>query len=212
MKKAAVYVHGKGGNADEAEFYKPLFPEFEVMGFDYKSTAPWDAKNEFLNFFNDLREKYDSTVLVANSIGAFFAMNSLSLKQLDKAMLISPVVDMEKLIKNMMISANVTEDELFLKKEILTKFGETLSWDYLSYVREHPIKWDVPTDILYGELDNLTSYDTVSEFACSIGAAVTVMKGGEHWFHTDEQLRFLSDWILRCVQVKKITQFIAMKV
>ncbi len=113
MKKAAVYVHGKGGNADEAEFYKPLFPEFEVMGFDYKSTAPWDAKNEFLNFFNDLREKYDSTVLVANSIGAFFAMNSLSLKQLDKAMLISPVVDMEKLIKNMMISANVTEDELF---------------------------------------------------------------------------------------------------
>lgn len=79
-------------------------------------------------------------------------------------------------------------------------------------MREHPIKWDVPTHILYGELDNLTPYDTVSEFACSIGVAVTVMKGGEHWFHTDEQLRFLSDWILRCVQVKKITQFIAMKV
>ena len=23
---------------------------------------------------------------------------------------------------------------------------------------------------------------------------VTVMKGGEHWFHTEEQMRFIDDW------------------
>ena len=31
MKNLVVYVHGKGGSADEAEHYRPLFPGFEVI-------------------------------------------------------------------------------------------------------------------------------------------------------------------------------------
>ncbi len=27
-----LYVHGKGGNAEESEHYKPLFPADEVIG------------------------------------------------------------------------------------------------------------------------------------------------------------------------------------
>lgn len=34
MRKLAVYVHGKGGNATESEHYKPLLPEYDVIGFD----------------------------------------------------------------------------------------------------------------------------------------------------------------------------------
>lgn len=30
MKKL-VYVHGKNGNAAEAEHYKPFFPEYDVI-------------------------------------------------------------------------------------------------------------------------------------------------------------------------------------
>ena len=108
----------------------------------------------------------------------------------------SAVVDMEKLIGNMMMWANVTEQELVEKSEIPTDFGETLSWSYLCYVREHPISWRVPTRILYGEKDNLTSIETISTFAKKVGAALTVMPNGEHWFHTEEQMRFLDDWIL----------------
>ncbi len=26
-------------------------------------------------------------------------------------------------------------------------------------------------------------------------AALTVMEGGEHWFHTEQQMQFLDDWI-----------------
>ena len=63
-------------------------------------------------------------------------MNAFSDKQIDKAMFISPVVDMENLITNMMKWANVTENELRDKKTISTEFGETLSWEYLCYVRE----------------------------------------------------------------------------
>ena len=66
---------------------------------------------------------------------------------------------------------------------------------YLTYVKEHPIKWEVPTSILYGRNDNLTSYDTIMKFADDHHAKLTVMTGGEHWFHTEEQMRFLDEWI-----------------
>ena len=100
----------------------------------------------------------------------FFAMSALGKEQVDKAFFISPIVNMEKLILYMMGSARVTEYELYRKKYIRTEFGETLSWEYLCYVREHPIEWQVPTYILYGGKDNLTSMETISQFAKCIGA------------------------------------------
>lgn len=94
-----------------------------------------------------------------------------------------------------MIWANVTEAELEAKGAIQTEFGEDLSLDYLSYIRSHPIKWNVPTQILYGEKDQLTSLATMKEFAEKHHAGLTVMENGEHWFHTEEQMAFLDAWI-----------------
>lgn len=102
---------------------------------------------------------------------------------------------MEQLICNMMQWANVSEAELAEKLEISTTFGETLSWKYLCYVREHPISWKIPTRILYGEKDALTSMETIKAFAEKNNAELTVMPGGEHWFHTKEQMQFLDYWI-----------------
>ncbi len=195
MDKAILYIHGKGGNPKEAEYYKALFKEYDVVGFDYFSQSPWEAKKEFPELFDHLCGAYKSVTIIANSIGAFFTMSALADRKIEKAYFISPVVDMESLIQNMMQWANVTEDDLQKQKEIPTSFGETLSWEYLCYVREHPVAWTVPTNILYGEKDSLTSYETISAFADRIGAALTVMENGEHWFHTKEQMEFLSDWI-----------------
>lgn len=200
MKNRIVHVHGKGGSAEEAEHYRTLFPEAEVIGFDYHAQTPWEAREEFPQFFAEQRKHCDHLTLIANSIGAFFAMSSLDGTLIDQARFISPVVDMEKLIGNMMMWANVTELELAEKSEIPTQFGETLSWPYLCYVREHPIVWQVPTRILYGENDNLTTLESMSAFTKQVGAELTVMPGGEHWFHTEEQMRFLDDWILRDFQ------------
>ena len=80
-------------------------------------------------------------------------------------MFISPIVDMEKLILNIMIWSNVTEEELHKEKVIETSFGETLSWEYLSYARTHPIIWEIPTNILYAANDNMVSLETMTEFA-----------------------------------------------
>ena len=195
MKHLVVYVHGKGGNADEAEHYRPLFPGDEVVGFDYRARTPWDAREEFPRFFDPLRAERGPLTLIANSIGAFLSMSALSERQIDRALFISPIVDMEKLISDMMAWANVTEDELRARREIQTEFGETLSWDWLCDVRRHPLRWTVPTRILYGERDNLTPPETMTAFAARIGAPLTVMPGGEHWFHTPDQMAFLDRWI-----------------
>ena len=192
MKNTAVlYIHGKGGNAAEAEHYRSLFPDAEVIGFDYKAETPWDAAPEFAAFVAGLGHEH--IVLIANSVGAYFSMNSGIAERIERAFLISPIVSMEKLIESMMTWANVTERQLEAEKTIETAFGETLSWDYLSYVRAHPIAWDVPTEILYGETDNLQSLDTVRSFAETHNAGLTVMPGGEHWFHTPEQIKFLDN-------------------
>jgi pimeloyl-ACP methyl ester carboxylesterase len=195
MKPLVIYVHGKGGNADEALHYKSLFSEADVLGFDYKAETPWDAKKEFPVYFDSVVAGYDEVILIANSIGAFFSMNSLGDKPIKQAYFISPMVNLEKLICDMMKWAGVSEEELREKKTVPTNFGETLSWEYLCYVRENPIKWRIPTKILYGSNDNLTSLETMREFAQKIGAPLTVMDGGEHWFHTVEQMAFLDKWI-----------------
>ena len=44
MDKAVIYIHGKGGNAEEAIHYKPLFSDCDVIGLDYTAQFPWEAK------------------------------------------------------------------------------------------------------------------------------------------------------------------------
>ena len=102
---------------------------------------------------------------------------------------------MERLILSMLKAAGEDEEDLRRKKEIPTSFGETLSWEYLSYARRHPPGRIAPTEILYGENDAMVPYGDVESYALRADAGITVMKGGEHWFHTDEQLRFEEDWI-----------------
>lgn len=197
MKELVLYIHGKGGSAAECEHYKPLFPNCEVLGLDYRTFTPWETGAEIHAAADKLKSEYKSIILIANSIGAFFSMNAVIDNLICRAYFISPIVDMEKLIVNMMLWANVTEADLKAKGVIHTDFGEDLSWKYLCYVREHPIRWKVPTKILYGEKDTMTSETTISAFAREHKAELTVLAHGDHWFHTEEQMQFLDKWIKR---------------
>ena len=196
MSTAVVYVHGKDGLVQEAEHFKTLFPDCEVIGFDYMADNPWEAIPEFSTFFARLMPQYESIILIANSLGAYFSMESGIAPMIRKAFFISPIGDMEKLIQNMMSWKGVTEEELREQGVIPNEYGDDLSWEYLTYVREHPVDWDVPTEILYGDQDNLTSLETMTGFAEKHHAGLTVMQGGEHWFHTEEQMRFLDEWVM----------------
>ena len=125
-----IYVHGKGGNADESEHYKKLFADCDVVGFNYKSATPWDFKDEFFNWAEEKFSYYKNVILVANSIGAYLSMNAISqinaetsgdkngqnkiTAKINRAFFISPIVNMEKLICNMMAWAGVTNSKKHL--------------------------------------------------------------------------------------------------
>lgn len=199
MKKVILYIHGKGGNASEAQQYKNNCSGFDIVGLDYDVDFPWIVEKPIKEMYDQLSRKYECIYVIANSIGAYFTMHALKNCKIEKALLISPIVNMERVILDMMQYANVSEKQLYEKGEIPTDFGEILSWKYLTFVRENPIEWNVPTEILYAKNDDLTSMKTINEFVNKHNAKLTIMENGEHWFHTEEQLAFLNDWM------KKVT-------
>ena len=195
MRKAMLYIHGKGGSSKEIELLKPFCEDYDFHGIDLSDFTPWGTEEQIQNAFEMLQRKYDSVSVAGNSIGAYFSMFALQNRSAEKAFFISPILDMEKLILDMMMRANVTESELRKLGTIHTDFGETLSWEYLTFVREHPIHWKAPTEILYAEYDNMTARETVDDFVNTHQANLTVMPKGEHWFHTPEQVAFLGKWL-----------------
>lgn len=132
--KTVLYIHGKGGNATESTHYEKFFLDCKVIGLDYKIFSPWETGREIHEAVVSLKTEFESIILIANSIGAFFSMNENLNSLIEKAYFISPVVNMEKLICDMMNWANVTETELEQRKIINTDFGEELSWEYLNIV------------------------------------------------------------------------------
>ena len=192
--KYILYVHGMGGSPSEAERYRKIYPDFEVIGAEYDGSFPAKARDEIRRTYDSLR---GNVYLLANSIGAYFAMLALQGCEVAKAMFISPILDMERVILDMMRRAGVSENELRVKGEIVTASGEVLSREYLRFVRENPIAWSVPTEILYAGNDTITSRETVNNFASGHDVKLTVMDNGEHWFHTEEQIAFLDEWLRR---------------
>lgn len=197
MSEAILYIHGKGGSAKETEMLKPFLEGYDLFGIDLADFTPWGTEEQIRNAFGLLHRNYDQVSIVANSIGAFFAMFALQRAAVKKAYFISPILDMEKLIRDMMRWAGVTEQELQQQQTIRTDFGETLYWEYFTFVKEHPIHWGTPTEILYAEHDHMTSRATVDHFVRTHNARLTVMPDGEHWFHTPEQIAFLGEWLKR---------------
>ncbi len=197
--KAILYVHGKGGSYLESEQYKKNCDGYIIVGVDYNDYLPWIVQKQIKAVYETLTKEYEHISVIANSIGAYFAMYALQDCVIKKTLFISPILNMERLILDMMKWANVTEEELCEKGVITTSFGETLSWEYLSFIRQNPIKWDIPTEILYAGNDNLTSRATVDIFVASHNANLTVMNNGEHWFHTKEQITFLDNWMKKAI-------------
>ena len=207
-EKVYLFVHGKMGNKEEAlRFSEIACPAgFQVVGIDLpehgsrkdseEKLLPWVVIPELRRVYLCLKGDWRETRIRANSIGAWFSMLAVQVEQVQvkKALLVSPIVDMEDLITSMMKWAGVGEDELKRRGEIPTAFGETLSWEYLCWVRSHPLVWNVPTEILYAANDSMTPRSVINSFVAGSHASLTVMEEGEHWFHTEEQLHFLGNW------------------
>lgn len=137
-----------------------------------------------------------SISLFACSMGAYFSLLSYKDSSLEQSLFLSPVVNMERIINNMMTWFHITEEKLKNEQEIMTPIGQMLYWDYYSYVKANPIvKWHTPTAILYGEKDELCEFEFILSFAKDFGSEVEVVYDAEHYFHTAEQLMYYRKWL-----------------
>lgn len=202
-----LFVHGRMGRKEEAEDFAPFAEKrgAQVLAVDLPGHGertdespeliPWQVIPELRRVMAAGRAGWSSVSLRANSIGAWFSMLAFADTPPERSLFVSPVLDMEKLIGNMLLWAGVTEEELIRRGRIPTDFGQTLDAEYLRWVRENPIRrWDSPTAILYAGRDELTDRSTVDAFVSRFGCELTVMEQGEHWFHTPEQLAVLNAW------------------
>lgn len=101
--KVVLYIHGKGGSIEECHHFEALFKDYDVLGIDYKANEPWNVKKEIEDYIHNIKDHYTKIVVIANSIGAFYVMNGDISSIVDHAYFISPIVDMEKLILDMML-------------------------------------------------------------------------------------------------------------
>lgn len=202
-----LFVHGKCGNKEEAAHFADIvcakgwqvlsidLPEHGERSSEKDAFDPWHIIPELQNVMLYLKPRWKRIGLRATSIGAWFSMLTFGNETFGKCLFVSPILDMEHLICNMMQWASVTEEMLQQKQKIKTDFGETLSWKYLMYVREHPVlKWNSPTAILNAGKDNLTDRCVVDAFCTRFHTNLSVIENGEHWFHTPEQLAILDQW------------------
>lgn len=202
-KKAVLYVHGLCGNKEEAErFARLAVPQgFCVFAADLPEHGgrtdgvkllPWEVVPELKSFF-DYLSAYYSVYLRAESIGAYFSLLSLSGKRLEKCLLISPLTDMVQMINGMLHAAGADLERL--EREKVIPFGDqTISWEYYEYAKSHPIRKIADTTIISASDDYVVGAQTIKQFASISGAAFYEMQGGEHYFHTAEQLSFLEKY------------------
>lgn len=138
--KVYLYVHGQGGNKEEAADFAEIVCRygFQTLSIDLPGHGerkdekaaflPWEVVPEIQSVMECAKKQWQSVSLYANSIGAWFSMQSLASEPLQNCMFVSPVIDMVQLIQKMMGWANVTEEQLKIEKIISTSFGQTLSW------------------------------------------------------------------------------------
>jgi pimeloyl-ACP methyl ester carboxylesterase len=203
-----IFVHGKMSRKEEAEGFAEIATRkgYQVLSFDLpehgeRKTGTYRCTVQ--NGVHDLQiiskfvtKKWENISLFGNSLGAYFSLVAYQELRFRNCLFLSPILDMEHLIRNMMKWSHVSEELLKEKQEIPTPMGETLSWSYYTYVREHPIrKWENQTHILYGSNDHVTERCIVDRFVTKFHCHLEVLQNGEHYFHTQEQLEVVDRWL-----------------
>ncbi len=136
------------------------------------------------------------TSLFGCSMGAYFSLLACGNVPLRQCLFLSPVVDMERLIRGMMAALDVSEARLEREKRIPTPFGQTLDWDYYSYVKARPVNaWKHPTAILHADGDKVSEPAAVAAFAHKFGCRLQTVPDAEHYFHTETHLSVFRQWL-----------------
>jgi uncharacterized protein len=212
-EKLIIAIHGlMGSKADHSLLAEVAVPKgYQILSFDLPEHGERTHEGTPCNPINavrDLQAIMDHALalskrisLFACSLGAYFSLLAYPDSPLEKALFLSPVLDMERLIRNKMTACQVSEARLRTEKVIANPYGPQLDWEYYTYVKAHPVtRWPLPTAILYGTADNITEREVVLDFSARFQADTQFLEGGEHYFHTGEQLQVLRAWLQHNVE------------
>ena len=210
-----IAVHGNMSNKEDdvikilAE--KVINRGYQLLSFDLPEHGARKDDTNYLckvqNCVKDLKQiieyakkNYQEINLWACSMGAYFSLLAYKDEDIKQCLFLSPVVNMKVIIDNMMLWSNTTEEKLKEKQEIKTDCGQTLYWDYYEYVKNNPItNWNKKTYILYGNKDNMQNEDIIKNFSNNFNCDLSILDGGEHYFHTEEQLKFYKKWLSKVI-------------
>lgn len=135
--KVYLFVHGQSGHKEEAESFAEIVSKngWQVLSIDLPEHGerknetgrffPWIIVPELQKIWSCMDSRWERIALRATSVGVWFSMLAFQDKRIEKNLFVSPVLDMEHLIENMMQYAGVTTEELKAKKMIPTGFGQT---------------------------------------------------------------------------------------
>ena len=129
-----LFLHGKMGRKEEGEaFAQVVCPKgWQVLSIDLPEHGerageagfdPWHVVPELRGVLAYAQARWHRIGLQATSLGAWFAMVAFAGTPLDRALFLSPVVDMAGLIEKMMGWAGVSEEALAQAGELPTDFG-----------------------------------------------------------------------------------------
>lgn len=207
-KRVIAAVHGAQSCKTDVPFrlLAEAFPHCQVLSFDLPEHGdrkggptlcrPPICVRELSAVLDYAEGRWAETGLFAVSMGAYFSLLACRGRRISHAWFLSPVVDMERLTRDMMGWFQISEARLEAEGAIPTPMGQTLRWDDFCYIRRRPVdRWPFPTDILRGAGDALAAAETVSAFAERFSCRLRTAEGAEHWFHTAEDLEALSRWL-----------------
>ncbi|MDO5291980.1 MAG: alpha/beta hydrolase [bacterium] len=207
-EKAFIFVHGKMSYKESAEEFAILAQQkgYQTISFDLPEHGERaEEKNypcDIWNGVNDLNQiaeyafnRWNTLSLYACSLGAHFALYAYKDRSFLSCLFQSPILDMEYLIHQMFRWFHLSEEILRERRIIQTPF-HVMSWDYFMYVKDHPIvKWDVPTNILYGTRDTMQSRELVEEFSEKFHCKLNVIENGSHGFAKEQDLPLAHEWL-----------------
>lgn len=170
-------------------------PQHGERVYETEFIMPDECVRELKTMYSFAADQNKAVSVFGCSMGAYFELLAFADEKIERAWFLSPVTDMERIIRNLMKYCRITEKE-FRERVKVENDIEPLYFPYYAYVKEHPIKsWDHKTFILRGENDALCEYTYVKRFADRFGCELTEQKGGEHWLHTASELDFFRKWL-----------------
>ena len=213
--KIIITVHGDLSNKEDTIIEllakNAILKGYCVLSFDLPEHGERKNNNYECNppnCISDLRAVYSYVKPVSNevslfacSIGAYFSLLAFQGFAIRKSFFLSPVINMEQVIRNMMTGFQISEQRLKVEKKIHLPIDKILDWDYYTYVKQHPVNfdWNSSIDVLYGAEDTLTSQEEIKNFSQRHNAELTILENAEHYFHTSEQLHSYETWLSKLI-------------